>query len=383
MNTTQYEFTKKSNGGGNPLLQSISNAFHYSYEKILQTQLRTMQDIVLVGWSGKTEQILTFLQQRGVFPHYFMPISQTEAGQTMQGMQTISVSDISKFTESRTIFLFSRTDFDLMKALKNRGFRYIDFVWLEYPAMFHYGILMESLDEIAEAFALLEDEDSRKTFLSVLEYRMTADPLRLHIAYWPQYFHPFVRPRTGDVIVDGGAFNGDSAEPFLQSVQGKATIHSFEPDAKNFSSLQEWVRRTKNTESVVPVKAGIWSNSGKLGFAGGQSTASRFVPAVNAEQMEHAIDVISLDDYFARVGGPVSLIKLDVEKSEYEALKGAKQIIGKYLPCLQVCAYHNPWDLWKIPLFVRDMGLKYRFFMGHHTENFCETVLYAMPPEHL
>lgn len=380
----QYEFEKISMGGGRGgdlLLKSLSNAFRHSYEKILQTGLKRIPNIVLTGAGEKTEQILAFLQQYGATAQYFLPISAQEYETKIPGLQTITFSDLNHLAVNQTLFLFVRTDLELMQRLKGYGYQYIDFVWMEYPAMFQARAILESLDEIAKAYFLLEDEASRQTFLSVLEYRMTADPLRLRIAYWPQYFHPLVRPRAGDVIVDGGAFIGDSAEGFLQALQGDAMIHSFEPDEKNFSRLREWIDKTKNAEKVMPVKAGIWSKSGKLNFAGGQSAASRFVPAANTAQLENAIDVASLDDYFSNVGGPVSLIKLDVEKSEYEALKGARGTITKYLPRLQVCAYHNPWDLWRIPLFVHDMGLKYRFFMGHHTENYCETVLYALPLE--
>ena len=46
------------------------------------------------------------------------------------------------------------------------------------------------------------------------------------------------------------------------------------------------------------------------------------------------IDITKLDHLISSLGN-VSLLKLDIEGMEYEALKGSKQVIFKYKPVIQ------------------------------------------------
>ena len=61
-----------------------------------------------------------------------------------------------------------------------------------------------------------------------------------------------------------------------------------------------------------------------------------------------------------------------------EALLGASETINKYHPKLQVCLYHSIEDLWKIPLFIEEKFPGYLMYIGHHSLDPHETVLYAL-----
>ena len=67
-----------------------------------------------------------------------------------------------------------------------------------------------------------------------------------------------------------------------------------------------------------------------------------------------SIDVDSLDNVMSDVSEPISAIKLDIEGSELEALKGAMYTIKKYKPLISVCVYHKNDDLFTIPLFLKN-----------------------------
>jgi len=77
----------------------------------------------------------------------------------------------------------------------------------------------------------------------------------------------------------------------------------------------------------------------------------------------------------------VNTIKMDIEGSEIEAIKGAKETILRYCPKLQICVYHKMDDLWNIPLLIRSINPKYKFYLGHHSQNIFDTLLYAIPDE--
>jgi hypothetical protein len=73
-------------------------------------------------------------------------------------------------------------------------------------------------------------------------------------------------------------------------------------------------------------------------------------------------------------------IKMDIEGSELEALKGSADTIAARKPKLAICLYHKTEDFWEIPLYLHDLTPEYKLFVRHHTAIFDlkETVLYAM-----
>ena len=76
----------------------------------------------------------------------------------------------------------------------------------------------------------------------------------------------------------------------------------------------------------------------------------------------------------------VSFIKMDIEGSELEALKGAQTIIKEQRPKMAICVYHKIEDLWKIPLFLHKINPEYKIYIRHHAKFWVsETVCYAIP----
>ena len=97
-------------------------------------------------------------------------------------------------------------------------------------------------------------------------------------------------------------------------------------------------------------------------------------------QTNFYIDVTDVDSFVRENNIEyVSLLKMDVEGSEMETLKGALATIKRYKPKLQISIYHNNYsDLVDLPKFIAGLNLGYRFYLGHHSSCFCETVLYCI-----
>lgn len=78
----------------------------------------------------------------------------------------------------------------------------------------------------------------------------------------------------------------------------------------------------------------------------------------------------------------VTMIKMDIEGSELEALKGAMETILRDKPKLAISIYHKMEDMWEIPLYIKELVPEYRFYIRHHNSGgFAESVLYAVMPE--
>jgi hypothetical protein len=114
---------------------------------------------------------------------------------------------------------------------------------------------------------------------------------------------------------------------------------------------------------------GLWSNKEilKLQIDGTSSAIS--------DDGSEKVYVDSIDNLCKQ---PVSYIKMDVEGSEYEALKGARKMISSYTPKLAVCVYHKQEDIWEIPKLIHELNPSYRMYFRHYSFTEVETVLYAV-----
>ena len=77
---------------------------------------------------------------------------------------------------------------------------------------------------------------------------------------------------------------------------------------------------------------------------------------------------ITLDD-FVRVEGTrkIDFIKMDIEGAELSALQGAKETLRIFRPDLAIAVYHSLPDFWRIPQYLDELGLGYRFYLRHFT----------------
>ncbi|MFF2912217.1 FkbM family methyltransferase [Paenibacillus sp. NPDC057934] len=235
----------------------------------------------------------------------------------------------------------------------------------------YYNTVREHESEFAEAYKLLDDDYSRQVFYNRINALITGNnkylfPLR---SKSPQYFEKgIIALSNKEILVDGGAYIGDTVEEFLKQTTGEfEKIYSFEPEqTKHSAFLQEF-----SNPNIELFPYGLWKENDVLKFEALDSGSS----GVNvAGSME--IKVVSLDNILK--GAPVTFIKMDIEGSELEALIGAKETIKKYKPKLAICIYHKPLDIVQIPLFLKELVPDYKIYMRHYNINIFETVCYAV-----
>lgn len=73
-----------------------------------------------------------------------------------------------------------------------------------------------------------------------------------------------------------------------------------------------------------------------------------------------------------------TFIKMDLEGSEMQALKGAEKIIKANKPKLAICIYHSDKDMLEIIQYIYSLVPEYKFFVRQHANSYNETVLYAV-----
>lgn len=232
----------------------------------------------------------------------------------------------------------------------------------------------EHIDEFQNVYDWLEDDLSKTTFVNYINTKLTFDGEGLqNIRSAPQYFPndlPMFAPSSNDVFVDGGAYTGDTLAVFLAKTNnvGCKKYYAFEPDTRNAQQLSNYISDNSLYFAEV-MRRGLWSHEDVLRFQSTSNTQSLITDSGDIEVKVDSIDHLGLN---------ASFIKMDIEGSELEALKGASHTIRNYRPKLAIAVYHKPCDLLSIPNFIKSLCIDYKFYLRIHSPMSEEMVLYAI-----
>jgi len=201
----------------------------------------------------------------------------------------------------------------------------------------------------------------------------------VHDIFYNQYEHGSVRVAAADVIIDAGAFIGDTAVLFNYKTGGDCTLHSFELLDENielykFNTAQNGFGEERYTIN----KLALSDVSGQtLTISQNQHQGASSISDKSTDGDE--ISTISIDDYVEREAlSKVDFIKMDIEGAERATLKGARNTISEHKPKLAVCLYHRWDDPVVIPTLINEMYSSYRYyFKWVHLERGWEAVLLA------
>lgn len=233
----------------------------------------------------------------------------------------------------------------------------------------------EHQKKTAEIASLFADDFSREVYFSVIKYRMSHNPKDVPLfSKHDQYFVKDIVPLTDEeVFIDCGAFDGDTMKDFIKATGGNyQSIVCFEPVEEFHKKL---VKRGAG-KNITAICAGVYKESTTLQFnaeAGKGSSISSDAANTVSVPVRAIDDVPECKD--------ATFIKMDVEGSELDALKGARQTILRNKPKLAICLYHKTKDYIEIPNWIHTLVPEYKLYVRHHSFSINETVLYAIPPE--
>lgn len=232
----------------------------------------------------------------------------------------------------------------------------------------------------------LFDEKSSIIFSHVLYNRLALYPFSEDLYAGESYFGipEFCCPRSDDVVIDCGAYVGDTLERFIWRLEQWGRIIAIEPDVGNYQALCQRVERLRHewnlaNNSIITMNAAVDSHSSQSRIA--VDTRNRGLGSVlvtEDEDGECGIPVYAIDDLIKHFDWQdVTFLKADIESFEYRMLNGAKQLIGERKPRLAICIYHSLVDMYSIPLLIARLNPSYHFSLRHHSFTNAETVLYA------
>jgi FkbM family methyltransferase len=205
--------------------------------------------------------------------------------------------------------------------------------------------------------------------------------LGVHDVLYDQYELGDVQLRPDDVIIDAGAFVGDTAVLFHHKLGGRCTVHSFELLDENLALLvHNLARNGVRDEQVVLNKLALADRTGgEMIIASGASQGATSI--FGRDAAGERVQTITLDDYVVALNLPrVDFIKMDIEGAEVMALQGAQDTIRHFQPRLAICLYHQWDDVFAIPRAIQATGVDYAFrFKWVQLTDGWEAVLLAIP----
>jgi len=356
-------------------IKELENGFVNAEEK-----LNNAKEIIVFGASSGGRRVKTYLEtSMKLRVHYFVDNDPKKWDTIVEDVPVLSPSQLSSLYSSFAnplICIASNWAKDIAYQLREMGVKnYID---IHYLGKMQDGYDSEKLachiTELEKVCHFLADVESREIFLSVLKHRKFLDPICLRVSNYDQYCHPSIDFAKCRVLFDAGAWTGDTAIKFAKLIDQSGKIVAFEPTPHSMANLCQNVREEGLEKKIIPVAAGVGD---KNGYAWIQLNSHSGYNRI-ASTGSILVSITTLDNFYNVIKMVPDVIKMDIEGSEMAALRGAADTIAKHCPKLLVCIYHRCEDLWEIPLFLKELRSDYKFYLGHHSQNLCETVLYAV-----
>ena len=174
-----------------------------------------------------------------------------------------------------------------------------------------------------------------------------------------RYFEKALEARPGD----------EDTQQFIEWCQESyEAVYAVEPNPRMRGVCRE---HFQDNAKIQFYPCALWNRQERLRFENRGSKWDARVCSlgqvlVDADTIDHIIGAHR-----------VSLIKLDVEGSEMEALEGARQCIQRDKPRLAVSIYHKPEDMDNICGYLLSIVPDYRFSIRHYHSDAIETILYG------
>ena len=131
--------------------------------------------------------------------------------------------------------------------------------------------------------------------------------------------------KKGDVVIDGGASLGYFTLRFADIVGSNGEVFAFEPNGNNIPILLDSINENKFNDRVRLIQAALTDTDGEGELFVAPGAGSSVMYDEGRFSKVQRVKTQTIDSYFANKR--VDFIKLDIDGSEFYALKGAKETI--------------------------------------------------------
>jgi FkbM family methyltransferase len=352
--------------------------------------------VVLFGAGSLGTRTLRELRGIGIEPLAFSDNNRDRWGSTIEGCTVLSPVDAAAKYGADTLFIITIWNaahwfVETLEQLKSLGCKHLSSyspVYWRFSETFlpfllndHPHRVYEDAQRVLDAEKLWADKTSLDAYRSHVYWYATGDASQLpprpqENSYFPADIFSI---SPSDAIVDCGAFDGDTVKQVIDRVGDNfAAVHAIEADPLSLEKLRNYLGDFPpgQREKIHVHACAVCLERMMLRFEITGSVDSKI-----CEQGGVEVDGIPIDELFA--DRAITMIKMDIEGAEYDALIGGRKTIERDKPILAICVYHTQNDIWRIPLLIHDMLPQHKFFLRAYEGDGFQTVFYAVPPTRL
>ena len=317
--------------------------------------------IFIYGMGDGALKILKVFKEYGIAASGFFASDDYYRAHVFEGHYVHTLSQIEEYLDEFVVVLAFAAGYERLYNHINEIAKRYTLLAPDVPVagdgLFTYEYCTWHKKEINRVYNMLADEKSRSVFSDIINFKISGKIEYLNNCTTPnsEVFEKLISLSDDEVYVDLGAYNGDTVQEFLDITKNQyKSIHAFEPNIKNFKRM---LKRVGNEhENIYYYNGAAWSNGGELSFTDG---AGRMTMV--KEDGEKTVPCYAVDE---SIKEQATLIKLDVEGAEREAIIGAKRQIASGAKI--ICAlYHRNEDMFAIPLQLLEINPRLKFYIRH------------------
>lgn len=337
------------------------------------------RELVLFGAGMTGANISNRLKEKGRRIAYFCDNNSSKWGTKIQGIEVKPPQFLVEGHQNVIVIITTIEADDICRQLDALNIDYMFYDMDGSAAAYISPALYYNKGKVIRTYKLYEDDLSRNIYLHYLKakfftfgnFKNSGNIFLKEYVTGMQYFDKRqFKYSDNEVLADVGAYNGDTIARFkkiiLEIGKEEPFVYAFEPDADNCERLTHNMQYLGITNYELIRKAAGDSDS---------KNQRHNLYNCNDHVKSVELEICKLDTVLR--DAEITFIKADVEGFELEVLKGAQQIIEKNFPKLAICVYHFTHDLFEIPLYIKELNPKYKFFLGIHQSDLRELVCYA------
>lgn len=331
--------------------------------------------VFIYGMGDGALKIMSVFERYGIPLAGFFASDEFVRGHTFQGHLVHTLSQIEALIDDFVIVLAFAAGYqslyDRINEIAKRHILLAPDVPVAGETLFTYKYCQKNAEKIQSVYNMLADEKSRQTYADVINFKISGkiEYLNRCTSHKEEIYGRIIHLGENEIFADLGAYNGDTAAEFMSACNNNFRhLYAFEPNPKNFRKL---TKNLPESDKITLFNAAAGRESGTVKISANEGRMSR--AGGSGKTVE--IPIVPLDE---AVSESVTVLKLDVEGGEREAIIGARRHIenGAKILC---SLYHRSEDMFDLPLLIKSINPELKFYIRHQLYiPAWETNLYAV-----
>lgn len=314
--------------------------------------------VVIYGTGDASERLFALLKERGIRTSAFVSSPEFLRSRSFLGYKVMSLERAKEIFSDDIVLLmgFGSHKMEVMDhivSLSMENDLYMpDLMVNDQGLPTTRETLGRERERIEWAYSLLNDDVSRLVFSSSLEHRLTGRIEQiLKINSREEDNWDLLKLGEDEVMVDGGAYDGDTVSLFMSKAASWKRVYAVEPSGRAFNKLKE---KYSGRDDIVLINGALSDKSGAAHLLNGHGRGNRVVEGEGTA-------LCSIDSILN--GEKATFLKFDIEGEEEKGIMGAAETIRRHKPKILLSAYHRFDDFWRLLEVVWSIRQDYRVYM--------------------